>query len=514
MTLDQAVARWRPIVGDPYVVTDGDELAQAGRATYDTRARVAAIVRPANVAEVQSCVRVAGEESVALWPISTGKNWGYGSRVPGVDAAVILDMSRMNGIVGYDAVLGYVTVEPGVTQAQLFAFLQDQGGAHWIDATGSTPDASIIGNIMERGFGITPYGDHVGRACGYRVVLADGRLLSTGFGAWPGARSASVDRWGPGPSLDGLFSQTGLGIVTELSIALMPAPETALACFVSLQNEVQLAAAVDTMRRLQLDGTVRSAPWFGNVYRLLGVVMRFPWSQASPPLLPEQAIRIARGAGIAPWNASVALYGSRSQVSASRQRVREALTDIGVRARFVDSAALATAPVTGRRAVELAMFRGYTGGLINAVRRAYWRKRTPPGLDNDLDRDGVGFIFVNASVPFRGDDVVRAARIAEQVVLTHGFEPSLSCHSVRERVLTMLMTVAYDRDVAGEDEAAQAMHDDLSSRWMAEGWYQFRLGLHSMHLFEMADPVYRDTVTAITAALDPRGVLGRGRYRA
>jgi 4-cresol dehydrogenase (hydroxylating) len=406
-----------------------------------------------------------------------------------------------------------VTVEPGVTQAQLFEFLREQGSAHWIDATGSTPGASLIGNIMERGFGVTPYGDHVGRACGYHVVLADGRLLTTGFGAWPGARTAPIDRWGPGPSLDGLFSQTGFGIVTQLSVALMPAPESALVCFFSLPDEAQLAAAVDTMRRLQLEATVRSAPWFGNVYRLLGVVMRFPWSQAEPPLRPEQAMRIAHRAGIAAWNGSVALYGTPAQVAASRTRVRRALSEIGVGARFVDSVALAAAPVTGRRAVELAMYRGYTGGLINAVRRAYWRKRTPPGTDTDLDRDGVGFIFVNASVPFRGDDVVRAARIAEEVVLRHGFEPSLSCHSVRERVLTMLMTVAYDREVAGQDDAAQAMHDDLARHWMDEGWYQFRLGLHSMHLFEAADPVYRDIVTAITQALDPSGVIAPGRYR-
>ena len=144
-----------------------------------------------------------------------------------------------------------------------------------MDATGSTPDASLIGNIIERGFGITPYGDHVGRSCGYEIVLADGSLLRTGFGAWPKARTASLDRWAPGPSLEGLFSQTGLGVVTKLSIAVMPVPETACTAFVDIDNDEALVATIDIFRRAQLEGTVRSAPWFGNVYRLLGTVMHF-----------------------------------------------------------------------------------------------------------------------------------------------------------------------------------------------------------------------------------------------
>ena len=513
MTHESALAEWATAVGDEHVVTTPETLDALSRATYATTNRPAAIIRPRTTAEVQACVRVAAARGVPLWPLSTGKNWGYGSRAPGADGAVILDLGRLDRIVDYDAEMGYVTIEPGVTQAQLHGFLAHQGGAHWLDATGSTPDASLIGNIMERGFGVTPYGDHVGRATGYEVVMADGSLLHTGFGAWPGARTAPLDRWGPGPSLEGLFSQTGFGIVTKLSVALMPKPAGANTAFLDIHDDDTLAGAIDALRRLQLEGTVRSAPWFGNVYRLLGVVMRFPWSTTEPPLRPEHAHAIGREAGIPPWTGTFAIYGTEAQLAASRDRIDEALQPVGLRPTFVDTQSLQAAPSSGRRSVEHAMHRGYTGGLINAVRRAYWRKRTPPGADVDLDADGVGFIFVNASVPFRGADVVEAARIAEEVVVGAGFEPSLSCHSIRERALVMLMTVSYDRDVPGEDGRAQSMHDALSERWMAKGWYSFRLGHHSMGLYERAEPSYRLAVEAITHALDPGGVLSPGRYR-
>ena len=64
-------------------------------------------------------MRIANRWKVAVYPISSGRNWGYGSRVPAADGCVLLDLGRMNQIVDFNEELGYVTVEPGVTQAQL-----------------------------------------------------------------------------------------------------------------------------------------------------------------------------------------------------------------------------------------------------------------------------------------------------------------------------------------------------------------------------------------------------------
>ena len=43
--------------------------------------------------------------------------------------------------------------------------------------------------------------------------------------AFPAAPAAPVYRWGLGPSLDGLFTQSNLGVVTRMTFWLMPAPE-------------------------------------------------------------------------------------------------------------------------------------------------------------------------------------------------------------------------------------------------------------------------------------------------
>ena len=95
---------------------------------------------------------------------------------------MIVDLSRMNRILEVNTELAYAVVEPGVTQGQFYQYLQRNRIPLWMDVTGAPTDASLVGNILERGFGHSPYGDHFLSACGMEVVLADGRILRTGFG--------------------------------------------------------------------------------------------------------------------------------------------------------------------------------------------------------------------------------------------------------------------------------------------------------------------------------------------
>ena len=129
--------------------TNPEHLKAAATATFETSSSIPIIYRPANREEVQVCVREARRNGQSLYPVSSGKNWGYGSSVPPVDRCALLDLSRMNRILGFDERLGYVTVEPGVTQRQLFQFLADRKSQLWMDATGSS--AVPYGHVPVRG---------------------------------------------------------------------------------------------------------------------------------------------------------------------------------------------------------------------------------------------------------------------------------------------------------------------------------------------------------------------------
>src|SRR5688500_9272303 len=139
----------------------------------------------------------------------------------------------MNRILEVNEELCYAVIESGVTQGQLYDHLARSNPGLWMDASGAGRGASIVGNILERGFGHTRYGDHSLTTCGMKIVLSDGRILDTGLGHYDNAKAARAYRYGAGPFLDGLFTQSNLGVVTQVGVWLMPKPEAFTAFFVS-----------------------------------------------------------------------------------------------------------------------------------------------------------------------------------------------------------------------------------------------------------------------------------------
>ncbi len=400
---------WAGIVGAAHVIDHRAATAAAATATFATDVRVPLIVCPETHEQVQACVRVAHAHGIPLYPVSSGLNWGYGSRVPVSDGNVILDLGRMRRIVDFDESLAYVTVEPGVTQQQLFEFLQAQRSGLWMDATGTSPAASLIGNTMERGFGHTPYGDHFAHVCALQVVLGDGSCVETGFARYGASPSVPVYRWGLGPVLDGLFTQSNFGVVTRMTIWLMPAPEYFQAYFFRCDNAGDLGRAIDAIRPLKLSGTLRSAAHIGNDYKVLNGLQQYPWEAMGgrTPLTPADMAPFRRRLRIGLWNGSGGLYGTRAQVAADRDLVRKQLKGVTGRLEFLDDGRLALAR---RFSTPYRMLTGWdvsaaltllepVYGLMQGVptaqplATAYWRKREPPPVEMNPDRDRCGLLW-------------------------------------------------------------------------------------------------------------------------
>ena len=75
---------------------------------------------------------------------------------------------------------------------------------------------------------MNPYRDHFGAQCGMEVVTGGGELVRTGMGALPNSQTWQQFKYGYGPYIDGMFSQSNFGVVTKMGIWLMPEPETYL----------------------------------------------------------------------------------------------------------------------------------------------------------------------------------------------------------------------------------------------------------------------------------------------
>lgn len=526
-----ALEAWRAILGAEHVLTDAATLSSAETATFLTTQSVPAIIRPANREEVQECLRIANEHRTPIYPVSTGKNWAYGSRVPSEDGCVLMELHRLDRIIDYDEKLAYVTVEPGVTFGQLYEFLRARDSKLMVSVTGSTPDSSLIGNAVERGAGSGPYYDRFAHVCNLEVVLATAECIHTGFGRFPGAETATLHRWGVGPYLDGIFTQSNLGIVTRMTVWLAPLPDYFQSCFFGIQEEERLEDLIDALQPLQLRGLFRAGLTIRNDFNVLTRMQQYPWDalDGKTPMPEEMLENIRKLWWRNAWWGSLwigwaEMYsGSREQGLAERKVIEEALKDKAERLVFVDDEEVAisrwdtpadTETIAGYfRSEDLKESVSLGVPSEDNVFSTYRRKKTPPPeSDMDPDRDRCGVIFNVPTIPYEGRHVRAALDIVKEALERYEFEPILIIGCFTGRVIYLDAAIYFDRDAPGEDEKALSCHDEMLGRLIQRGYVPYRLGIESVKLLPEPKDDYGKLTEALKKALDPNNILAPGRY--
>ena len=497
--LETALSEWRSLLGEAHVLTEPEALAAAETATFATSQRIPAILRPSNTAEVQACLRIAQAHRVAVYPVSAGRNWGYGSRVPARDGCVLMELVRMNRILAYDEKLAYLTVEPGVTFQQAYTWLKERNSPLFITTIGGSPEGSLIGNALERGDGRGPHSDIFNHVCGLEVVLPTGERVETGLARFPNAHAAPVNRWGLGPSLDGLFSQSALGVVTRMTFWLVKKVPYLNEFVLAVKEEAQLWQLVDRLQELALDGTLRNSFFFWNDIKALSVSQQYPYEATGGRVpLPGFLLEGVREE-IGRWAISGAISAPDAEIGAILERRLDTTVE-GLARRLElppkppDDSSAQGKPTT----LNLAM--------------AYWRKRSPMPEDPHPDRDRCGFIWCSVALPFVGQEARVACAIASRVPRDYSLDPNVALLAVSARCLYLIVALAYDRDVPGEDERAMACYQALQREFVEAGFYPMRLGLPG---FAEELPVQDDSRTLLRRlkeALDPAGILSPGRY--
>ncbi len=523
----------RDVVGVDQVRDDDITIERYARSTASRSTRALAVVTPSSAGQVAELVKVARRHQTPLYPVSTGKNWGYGDACPVGGGQVIVELSRMNRIIEVDPTLAYAVIEPGVTQQQLSDYLIEHKLDLWIDCTGAGPDTSFMGNILERGFGHSPYGNRLQHVAGMQVVLASGEVLDTGFGHYPNAKATHLFPYGVGPFLDGLFTQSNFGIVTRIGIWLMPKSDCINHFFCTVDQHDDIGPVVDALRPLRMNGTLRSIIHIGNDLRVISGGTVYPRERAANALPLPESLRAAlrEGAGVGAWTVSGALYGTERQVAAARHALRQALRGTAARTTILTErklrlgallANLLGATAAGKRLrarVDLgeslfAMNRGVPNGRFLAG--AYWRRRG--GLPSDFPKranpaqDNCGLLWVSPILPLRGADLLALHRLVEPVFKAHRFDLFVTFSMINERSLGGVITVAYDKDDEDEVARAKACYQALFDLCMAAGYVPYRVGNQSMAELDPNGDVFWETVRNIKAALDPDGLISPGRY--
>lgn len=194
-----------------------------------------AVALPANEAEVLAVLNICREFKVPIVPRGAGTGLSGGA-MPIADG-VVLSTARMNQVLRMDARARTAVVQPGVRNLAISEAAEPHG-LYYAPDPSSQIACTIGGNVAENSGGVhcLKYGLTVHNVLRVRMLTIEGEVLELGSGA--------LDA----PGLDLLAAVIGsegmLGIVTEVTVKLVPKPASARVIMASFGDVVTGGNAV------------------------------------------------------------------------------------------------------------------------------------------------------------------------------------------------------------------------------------------------------------------------------
>lgn len=188
-----------------------------------------AVAIPETLDQVKTVLKLCSENNIAV--VVRGAGTGLSGGALPIEGAVLLSMARFNRIMDIDPASRTARVQPGVTNLSISKAAEIHG-LYYAPDPSSQIACSIGGNVAENAGGVhcLKYGLTVHNIFKLDVLTIEGETLTIG--------SEALDS----PGLDLLALMTGsegmLGVITEITVKLLPLPQTAqviLAAFDSVE---------------------------------------------------------------------------------------------------------------------------------------------------------------------------------------------------------------------------------------------------------------------------------------
>jgi glycolate oxidase len=408
--------------------------------------------------QVNKLLRFASANRIPV--TARGAGFGYvGGCVP-VRGGIALSLARMNRIKEINFGDAIAIVEPGVITAELQAKVREQKLFYPPDPA-SKKDCSIGGNVATNAGGprCLKYGVTRNYVAGLEVVLASGEVLRTG---------GRVHKNKTGFDLIGLFvgSEGMLGVVTEITLKLLPLPPARATLSVSFASMKEAAA---TVQKIFGAGFLPSAAELADSFTL------------------EAARHDSGAADVPEGNAHllVELDGQPETVQSEMEKLRALVADCGPA-----SLQVATSEPDCER--------------FWALRRAFSNSLRATGLTK-----------LNQDIVVPRSRLVDLVEFAEALSKRSGFPVACFGHAGDGNMHVNIMADRYNRDATVREKAERAL-DELFAQVLAFGGVitgEHGIGLAKKRWWPQATTdVSREVHHAIKNALDPEGILNPGKF--
>jgi glycolate oxidase len=209
------------------------------------RALPAAVLSPRSTEEVGACLRAAAAEGLSV--VTRGAGTGLAGAANATAGSVVLSTRRLDRILSVDVEERVAVVQPGVLTGDLRAAVAEVGLFYPPDP-GSVAISTIGGNVATNAGGMccVKYGVTGDYVLGLEVVLADGRAMRTGRRTVKGVAGYDLTHLLVG-------SEGTLGVLTEVTLRLLPAPPTPATLVATFDALADAGRAVEHVTAAGLD---------------------------------------------------------------------------------------------------------------------------------------------------------------------------------------------------------------------------------------------------------------------
>ena len=222
------VGRFRKFLAEESVINDHDELK-----VYETDGLTAyhqlpmIVVLPDTTAQVAKILKICTSEGVKVVPRGAGTGLSGGA-LPLADG-VTVGLAKFNRILDIDYGNRTATVQTGVTNLAITQAVEAKGFYYAPDPS-SQIACTIGGNVAENSGGVhcLKYGVTTNNILGLEMVLIDGEIIRLGG---KHMESAGYDLLGLIAGSEGL-----LGVITEVTVRILPRPASARALLVGFST--------------------------------------------------------------------------------------------------------------------------------------------------------------------------------------------------------------------------------------------------------------------------------------
>jgi len=480
------------------------------------------IIYPKNKEEIQFILKFANQYLVKIYPISCGKNWGFGSSLPSENDTIVVNLKDFNSILDIDLENGHAIVTPGVTQEQLANALKNT--PYFVDVTGSSADSSLIGNALERGIAYNSL--RVENISELEVMLPNGNTINTGFSSLNDKNTSNYP-WGIGPSLDGLFFQSNFGIVTQAKIKLIKRTLNAKSFCVTLKNEKDLFLFISSLKPLLENNLINCIPHIFNKERFYPGMAPLLWKyfqNIQQEKSREEILHIFNKQFNGEWFVAGNLRGINAQINLGAKYLKK-ITPSSSKLQFIGAKEKTLIKIIKKLPFfnELKAFIYATDELGDLTCGNPTNLTLPsinwvmPGnekslFDLDIDRCGDGgFLYFTPMSNYTQYDISLLLRTTMQVASKFYLVPAITLNAIKADIMEGVISVAFNKHNASEVENAHKCIKEMNKTMIDLNLLPYRNNIDMMDTITFQKD-YASTLMKLKQIFDPNHILSNGRY--